>query len=237
MTPHEEELLSLEELQSVLNTYAGPPIPCKRPARSGLRHLRPLMIGAIAVVALSVAGVAIADDLGAFKGISGAEHPQGVADALSPAVVADINSENAGTNRGARGQLLADSARFVRQLTTGERIYAITTTTDELCVLIVGRPGSNMKSAVGCGDPLSQTDPTTAESVQPNPANPPLTYGVAIDGVTSVSILARGDEATVPVENNVWAYEGPSDDEPLTVHYADGTTQTLTDGQWQSRTH
>jgi hypothetical protein len=89
-----------------------------------------------------------------------------------------------------------------------------------------------MTSAVGCGDPLNQNEPTTTASVHPNAATPPLAYGIAIDGVVSISFTAGEGETTVPVEENVWAYEGPSNAlQSLTVHYADGTSQTLTDGR------
>jgi len=237
MINREEGLVSLEELQSVLNAYAGPPSPRKRPAPRGLRRLRPLAVAAIVTTALAFAGLAIAAGFGAFNGIGAAEHPQGAADTLDPALVAGINAENAHLAGTATGQLLPDSARFIRQLPSGERIYALSTTTDMLCVLIVGRPGSNMGSATSCGHPLNQNEPTTIGSVQANSATPPLAYGVAIDGVTAVSFMADGAETTVPVENNVWAYEGPSDAlQTLTVHYADGSTQTLIDGRTQTPT-
>ena len=59
-------------------------------------------------------------------------------------------------------------------------------------------------------------------------ATPPLTYGVAQNGITAVSFKAHGHETTVPVKNNVWAYEGQNGAlRLLTVHYANGTTRTL----------
>ena len=56
----------------------------------GLRRLRPLTVAAIVTTALALAGLAIAAGFGAFNGISAAEHPQGAADALDPALVARI---------------------------------------------------------------------------------------------------------------------------------------------------
>jgi hypothetical protein len=200
------------------------------------RRSRPVLIAAVAVAAVAGAGVAIAAGLGAFNGIGAAQHPQGPADKLDPALVAQINRQNAelasSPTGQTTGQMLPDSARFIRALASGERVYALTTTTNELCVLLVGPAGSNMSSAVGCGNPLNQDQPTTIAGVRPNPATPPLAYGIAIDGVTSVSFMAAGVETTVPVNNNVWAYEGPSAAlQSLTVHYGDGTTQTLTHGR------
>jgi hypothetical protein len=68
MTTHSEDLVSLEELRSVLSTYAGPDNPRQRPTRHGLRRLRPLLVTAVVVAALAGAGVAIAAGLGAFEG-------------------------------------------------------------------------------------------------------------------------------------------------------------------------
>ena len=193
---------------------------------------RPVLGVAIAVVALAGAGAAIAAGFGAFNGISSVQHPQGSADVLDPAVVAGINQSNATFAGGPTGKLLPDSARFARQLPSGERVYALTTTTNELCVLILGQPGSNMKYAVGCGDPLDQSHPTTIESERPNPSVPTLSFGVAIDGVTAVSFVAGGQEVTVPVQDNVWAYEGENAAlNDLTVHFNDGTTEVLHNGQ------
>lgn len=206
----------------------------RRRGRVGRRRpSRPVLIAAIAFAVIAGTGVAVAAGFGAFNGISAAQHPQRPADTLDPALLAQIDRENAELESSptgqATGQMLPDSARFIRALGSGERVYVLTTTTNELCALIVGRPGSNMSSAVGCGDPLNQDQPTTIGGVRPNPATPPLVYGIAIDGVTSVSFMAAGAKTTVPVANNVWVYEGPSAAlRSLTVHYADGTTQTLT---------
>jgi hypothetical protein len=68
MTTHNEDLVSLEELRSVLHHYAGPGYPRQRPARRGLRNRRPLLVAVAAVAALAGAGVAIAAGFGAFEG-------------------------------------------------------------------------------------------------------------------------------------------------------------------------
>ena len=52
MTTHSEDLVSLEELRSVLSTYAGPDSPRERPSRHGVRRRWPVIaIGAAAVLA------------------------------------------------------------------------------------------------------------------------------------------------------------------------------------------
>jgi hypothetical protein len=198
------------------------------PATLGVRRV---LIAAVAVAALVGVGVAIATSFGAFSGISAAQHPQGPADKLDPALAAAINAENAHENGLGAGKLLPDSARFIRQLAGGERIYALSTTTNMLCVLLVGQPGSNLGDATSCGDPLSQNEPTTITSVQPDSATPPLAYGIAIDSVASVSFTAAGQEVTVPVKDNVWAYQGENSGlDALTVHFDDGSTALLHNG-------
>jgi hypothetical protein len=52
-----------------------------------------------------------------------------------------------------------------------------------------------------------------------------------MDGVTAVSFTAGGAETTLPVTDNVWAYEGQADLTSVTVHWENGSTQTLIDGR------
>ena len=69
------------------------------------------------------------------------------------------------------GALEADSARFVMELADGVRIYAVATKTGELCVLAERLPNNNGKNdaaAMGCGSPLTQSQPTTVASFQAN---------------------------------------------------------------------
>lgn len=226
--------------QDVLSRAEATPVAQRRRRRpASQRRWRPVLIVAVAVAAIAGAGVAIAAGFGAFNGISAAQHPQGPADKLDPGLLAAVDSDNAFLVRGgnAGGQLLPDSARFVRQLASGERVYVLLTTDKLLCVLIAGRPGgSNPGNAISCGDPLNQNEPTTIGSEQTDPSTHPLAYGVAIDGAISVSFKAGGAEETVPVEHNVWAYEGASGAlQSLTVHYADGSSQTLLKGRPQTR--
>ena len=58
---------------------------------------------------------------------------------------------------------------------------------------------------------------------------PPISYGIARNGITSLSFRAGGSEVTVPVTDNVWAYEGESAVlSSVTIHYTDGRSMTLT---------
>ncbi|MFL5959420.1 MAG: hypothetical protein ACJ75G_04015 [Gaiellaceae bacterium] len=204
------------------------PVPFALPDRVERRRLRsPVLVAAIVVVALALTGVAIADGVGAFRGISAVQRPQTPADRLD--LAAEINAENYG--RLASDQLLPDSARLVKQLPDGIRIFAVATNGGELCALAERLPNNNGKndaSAMGCGSPLTQDQPTTAASFRANDETPTISWGITLDNVTAVSFMASGQGVTVPVVNNVWAYEGDNGGlESLTVHYADGTTSVL----------
>jgi hypothetical protein len=194
-------------------------------ARTERQRWRPVLVAAVVVAALAGVGVAIAAGFGAFDGISAAQHAPTAADKLDPAVAASIAA-----NDNPLG-LEADSARFVTQLADGVRIYAVATKTGELCALaerLQNNNGKNDAAAMGCGSPLTQSQPTTAASFQANEATPPISYGVALDSVTAVSFMAGGQEVTVPVKNNVWAYEGDNSAiGSLTVHFHDGRTETI----------
>jgi hypothetical protein len=186
---------------------------------------RRVVVAAVAAVALVGAGVAIAAGFGAFNGISAAQHPPTTADKLDPAVAASMAAN--GNPLG----LDADSARFVTQLPDGVRIYAVATKTGELCALAERLPNNNGKNDAAtttCQSPLSQSQPTTATSFQPNEQAPVITWGIALDSVTAVSFTAGGQEVRVPVTNNVWAYEGDNSAiGSLTVHFKDGSSETI----------
>ena len=192
------------------------------------RRWRRAVLLAVAAAALVGAGVAIAAGFGAFNGISAAQRPQTPVDRIDPALLAEINSANAVP--GAVGRLLPDSARLVRQLSDGGRIYAVATQDGQLCVLGTGLPNNEGKSdaaAMGCGSPLTQSQPSTAGSFRANDQTPPINWGIAIDSVTAVSFMAGGQQVTVPVKNNVWVYEGALDIYSITVHFKNGTTETI----------
>jgi hypothetical protein len=194
-------------------------------APAGRRRWRPVFVTAVVVAAVAGVGVAIAAGFGAFNGISAAQHPPTAADKLDPAVAASIAAN--GNPLG----LEPDSARFVTQLADGVRIYAIATKTGELCALAERLPNNNGKNdaaAMGCGSPLTQGKPTSAASFQRSEGTPPISFGIALDSVTAVSFVAGGQEVTVPVKNNVWAYEGNNSAiDSLTVHFNDGSTETI----------
>jgi hypothetical protein len=219
-----DEEIQVRELLAPLSRVEPAALP-----QSKRRRNRVLVAGFLAA-ALLASGVAIADGVNPFAGIGAADHAQTAQDVLDPAIADEIQSLNARPNNElfSIGELLPDTARLVGQLSNGRHFYVITTTTGELCAMAeIASPAAQI--AMGCGEPLAQSgNPITIAQMQHDPSTPPISWGLAQDDVISVSFIADGSEQTVPVVNNVWIYEGQNDSlHSITVHYADGTTQTL----------
>ena len=221
--------VSLNELESVLRTYEGPPSPVDRPASHRTRPGgRALAMAAIAVAALAMAGIAIADGFGAFNGIRAAQHPQSGTDVLDPATAAYLRDLDCGEGFALKcgpmsPGLLLDSARLVGSLPDDRMLYVITNTHGDLCVVVEGPT-----PPLSCGSGLSQSRPTTVATAFDPGTSQRISMGVAIDGVTAVSFTAEGNEVTVPVKDNVWAYEGASSAlDSITAHFENGSTVTL----------
>jgi hypothetical protein len=198
------------------------PVPFEVSRRAEWRPLwrRPILVAAIVMIALVLAGIAIADGLGAFDGISAAQHPQTGADVLDPQTVARLeqtcsSSGNPSSIYFPQCHLILDSARFVAQLPSGRKLYVITDTRGDLCMVD--------PTGMVCGTGLTPSRPIEDESVGE------LMFGLALDGVTSISFERAGKEVMVPVRDNVWVYEGASLPEAgaLTAHFEDGTTVTI----------
>jgi hypothetical protein len=196
------------------------------PAPTGRPRWRPVLVAAVVVAALVGVGVAIAAGFGAFNGISAAQHPQTGADVLDPQTAARLQ-QTCSSNVPDLGyrpncHLVLGSARLVDQLPSGRKVYVITDTHGDLCVLL---PAAMMS----CGSALTQSRPTTTASFQASLDQQPIVYGVALDDVTAVSFDVAGRKVSVTVKDNVWAYEGASLPEArsLTAHFEDGRTVTL----------
>jgi hypothetical protein len=225
MNTHSEDLVSLDELRSVLSTYAGPCNPSGHPEGHRVRRWRPVLVAAVVMAALIGVGVAIAAGFGAFNGISAANHPQTPADKLDAAMedmIAQANVALASIPGSKDGQVVASGSRLIGQLSNGANVYVMPTTTDKLCVVVQQTPGSESYSGIECRDPLTQSQPTTMESKLG------LAYGVAQDDVASISFETPSGQVTVPVKNNVWSYQGDVDLSTATVHFDDGSTQGVT---------
>ena len=227
------------------------PLHVARPAR--LRPSWRIVLSVIvAMAALAGTGIAIADGLGVFSGISSVQHPQTTGDLIDPATEAYIERKGCTQPNGHPcapmiDGLQLDAARHLSQLPDGQNVYVIPRTGNDapdvnLCT-IVGPPDAKTE----CNSTVSQSHPSTvfiylAINHNDSSATRWFTFGVALDGATSVSFDLKetadgtptGPQVTVPVNNNFWIYEGPPGDldgvptvlQRLTVHFADGTTVT-----------
>ena len=222
-----EEEAQVRELLAPLSRVESVTLPVRKRRRSR----RPALIACFLAAAFLATGAAIADvnpftGIAAFVGIGAADHAQTPQDVLDPTAAALVQRFNDDLTRAGLAQALPDTARLVGQLPGGHNIYVLSTTTDDLCIVI-----DQMGATCGA-PPLSPSEPTTIATFDdvvngPN-ATAPISWGIAKDGIVSVSFMGSGTEQTVPVQDNVWAYEGHNSAlESLTVHYADGSTQTI----------
>jgi hypothetical protein len=162
------------------------------------------LVVALGVVLLIGSGVAFATKIGPFSGISAADRPQRAQDVLDPAVVAQLRTDEA-PGDDPIGTHDLQSARRVGSLPSGRRVYVVTTSKGRLCVVVA-------RLAESCGDPLAQTEPVTFTVVDSDGpgGEPAVAYGVARDGVKSISFAVGGRHETVPVRNNMFAYQPPA---------------------------
>lgn len=227
MTTQNASAISLDELANTLKSYAGPAHPRRLPVRHRRRPWR--IAWAAAALVLAFVGAAYAAGFNPFPGIAAANHPATSTDTLPASLTAHIAEFSSGMERYGHGRLLPDTARFITQLPSGMRFYTIATSAGGLCLATVRSSGG---SGLECGDSLSKSRPITIASERPNRATPPVSYGLAMDGVTAVSFKAHGHQTTVPVKDNVWAYEGQNGAlRSVTVHWRNGSMQTLIDGR------
>jgi hypothetical protein len=187
---------------------------------------RRFLVYSVLAVAIVVSGVALAGSLNPLSGIGAADHRQTAGDALDQGVQAQLHADLA-PPRGVDqiGGRLTASARLMGTLPSGRKVYVVPTSKGRLCVVVAGL-------AESCGSPLTQAEPVTFTTVWGHPGEPAYAYGVARDGVESVSFNADARRITVPVEHNLFAYESEPRDSPaafgaITVTLADGTVQPV----------
>jgi hypothetical protein len=202
------------------------PVPFSgREARNRRKLGKPVVVAVVAGLALALAGVAIADRFGAFRGISSAYGPQTPA-ALKWAKGFQAQCKTLPKAVRQAGvyyapcHVILSSARL---LAPGSHVYVVTDTRGDLCTTL-GFGG-------GCGKPLSAKVPITlgAANTGPIPPGGTLTVGgVALDGVKSVSFHIWNHPITVPVKHNVWSYtrrhSSATGARCVVVHMDDGST-------------
>jgi hypothetical protein len=188
----------------------------------GRRRRRSLALAVAFVV--GAGGLAAAAVSGPLSGVFSAAHPRSAADVLDPGTAAMLRSDEV---RGdAIGVRLLDQSRLLGTLPMRRRVYLVPTSKGRLCVVVE-------RLAESCGDPLTQAAPLTFTVVDPDRAGRgegPVAYGVARDGVVSVSFTVGGRRETVPIHHNLFAFQARPTDRSFsapTVRFADGTSETL----------
>jgi hypothetical protein len=195
--------------------------------RATSRRRRPRgQVVAFAAVAMSLAllgGVALAADWTPLTSIGAADHASTPSDVL-PADVKDEVGKHELSPAGAVGARLVDKSRLVGALADGSKVYIVPTSKEKICLVV----GSGSES---CFAPLSRTNPITVSTSKDGPGAPHFVWGVATDGVESVSFAIGGELVTVPVASNFYAWEGHRTDSMqaisnVSAKFTDGTTWT-----------
>jgi hypothetical protein len=181
---------------------------------------------AVLLAGLFFATYAAAAAPGPLSGIGAAVGPQTSADLLPQQLLTNL-----------RVPLMPQSSRLLRTLPGGRKVYVAESTPNRLAVVIVtpGRRPGHVGTTLVTMPPLTTARPTTVTAFTTEGANggkvvtTSLAFGVAQDGITSVSFKANGHLQTVPVIGNVWfSSEPPFVRIPsITVHFANGRTQTI----------
>jgi hypothetical protein len=118
-------------------------------------------------------------------------------------------------------------ARAFNTTIAGRTLYAIPSSRGDLCVFLA-------QAVETCTGPLAASNPavfTVFDRDGPGGTGP-TAFGVAMDGVRSVSFDVNGQPQTLPVRNNIFEYAGtPStnteDFTAPSVTFSDGTTVPL----------
>jgi hypothetical protein len=224
VTANPDDTIRLRVAQRRDNVFAAQVEELSRRYRRRRRWLA--LAVALGLAVLVGGGVAFATKIGPFSGISAVDHPQRAQDVLDPAVVAQLRADEApgGDQIGTHDMR---SARLVGTLPSARNVYVVATSRERLCVVVA-------RLAESCGDPLTQAEPVTFTVVDRDGpgGEPAVAYGVARDGVKSVSFTVGGRHETVPVRANMFAYQAPlsvtSDSfSAVTVTLADGSTLSV----------
>lgn len=158
-----------------------------------------------------------------FQGIGSvtpAPSGQGVVDSKTAATLRALNER--GSGRSVLGSQLVGEARTLPTPINGKRLYLIPTETGMLCAFLEG-------GAEACTRPLSDERPALAIAMDDDGPGGvgPTVFGVAIDGVRTISFTAAGARQVAAVSGNVFAFEGGS---MMSAAALSGLTATFDDG-------
>jgi hypothetical protein len=184
---------------------------------------------AFAAVAVGIPTVALA-----IRGADGASQPRRPVQAIGPvssSQAAGLDRVTATTlrmlnQRGIGAAILGKrsltEARTLSTTVDGRRLYLVPTETGKVCLYLEG-------SVEAWFDPISPANPAllVAEDRDGPGGVGPTVYGVAMDGVRSVTFAAGGDRQVVPVIGNVFVFHG---DPEVSADSVTAISATLNDG-------
>jgi len=165
-----------------------------------------------------------APDSGApFSGIGAvtqAPFGENALDAKTASTLHALNDQDFG--KGVLGAQLIAEARALPRMINGKRLYLIPTETGKLCAFLEG-------GTEACTEPLSEARPAAVIAMDDDGPGGvgAVVFGVAIDGVRTVSFTAAGARHVVPVKGNMFAFQGSP---MMTAEGLSGQTATFDDG-------
>lgn len=156
-----------------------------------------------------------------FQGITAAENAA-VLPADAP-VIAQMQPPSS-------GNLFGENLSAVRQLPSpiaGRTAYVMPTSSGGFCLVVPQLPEA-------CDSPLTGSVPVLFIEGDPDGPGPVGTtaFGIAEDGVNSITMTVNGSQVTVPVKANVFGFTGGSSVTPnsitvVTANFDDGHNVTL----------
>lgn len=231
MTTHRDDLVSLEELRSVLSAYAGPAEPRRRPASHGLRRRRPVVLGliaaagAIAVVLAATPAWALVRDVLPFWGQPSAPS----------SVKVEFSHMGLGAPAGMSPQAVSGDTRKIEQATIGGETKTLwvapSTGRFDFCWLwgpnLAGSCGSSAHPldalwiTIPAHDPSQPAQTTDIPANSGYPANgvPAWVVGSANSPAVSDVVIRFSDGSSVrpqivwvsaPINAGFFAYDVPS---------------------------
>jgi hypothetical protein len=200
-----------------------PDLPA-RPRIAARWRVRRVIVALAVGALLAIGGVAVAADWTPLATIGANDRPTQPEDALSAAAREEVGKHEL-LPTGMVGARLVDEARLVGALADGRKVYVLPTSKSKLCIVV----GEGDES---CYAPLSRDEPATFAMAKTRPGAPHVVWGVATDGVVSVSFEIGRESVTVPVRNNFYAWQGhPSASletvSAMTATFSDGTTERV----------
>jgi hypothetical protein len=177
----------------------------------------------VPAIALSMRMASTSPDSDPFQGIGAVtQAPTGesVLDAKTANTLHALNGQ--GFGKAVLGSQLVAEARELPTTIIGKRLYLIPTETGKLCAFLEG-------GTEACTEPLSEARPAAVVAMDDDGPGGvgALVFGVAIDGVRTISFTAAGKRHVVLVRGNVFAFQGSP---MMTAECLSEQTATFDDG-------